>query len=686
VKSKKAPAKDVLKDLVEMCRGVQHPTRGLFLRTYLSEMMKDKLPEEGSEYYGWGGDVNDSIQFIITNFIEMNKLWVRMQYQASGRDRERRERERREMATLVGQNLQRLAQLEGIDANKYKDEILPKILEQIIQCNDKIAQQHLTEMVTQAFSDEFHIQTLELFLRVCSRLHQDVDIEPIVIPLIQRLSKHIASHKERFPLSNNDVYRTFLNELPILLRQRINMPLESMISVLDTLVHFAIDCYPENIQLVDNVLKECLELIILPGEALSPKAVKATIALLHTPLKGYNNILKVLALTHYGEIMNMLKWPDKKRVAVDIIQNVLENNTLLSKSEDVSKLLELIKPLLVDSEGQEVGYLGSEAFTEEQHLVARLIHCFESDDIENAFASLVVAKKILDNGGPYRLPYTSVPLVFKSLRVIQRLRMSQDKDNDWTRKASKVFKFVHDTLKTLITSQQNVSPVVPSATTTLPAVSRTVRNPFVIALNLNVQTALEADQCNLGEITNDFFSKAWIIYEDEIADSKEQYDCVRVIIGALQVTKSLSEAQYSDLTKKTAQYAAKLLRKPDQSNAVAMCSHLFWNKSTSANENPDTKHVLECLKQSFKIAESCMDTTVNAQLYVDLLNEWLYYFEENPNEQAKKYVNGLIKLVKQTFASSTTNKPEVVTHFDNTLKHIRIKQKTDEHYRAIELD
>jgi vacuolar protein sorting-associated protein 35 len=231
-----------------------------------------------------------------------------------------------------------------------------------------------------------------------------------------------------------------------------------------------------------------------------------------------------------------------------------------------------------------------------------------------------------------------------------------------------------------------VSPVVPSATTTLPAVSRTVRNPFVIALNLNVQTALEADQCNLGEITNDFFSKAWIIYEDEIADSKEQYDCVRVIIGALQVTKSLSEAQYSDLTKKTAQYAAKLLRKPDQSNAVAMCSHLFWNKSTSANENPDTKHVLECLKQSFKIAESCMDTTVNAQLYVDLLNEWLYYFEENPNEQAKKYVNGLIKLVKQTFASSTTNKPEVVTHFDNTLKHIRIKQKTDEHYRAIELD
>jgi phosphoglycerate dehydrogenase-like enzyme len=49
----------------------------------------------------------------------------------------------------VGQNLQRLAQLEGVDVTKYKNEILPKLLEQILQCNDKIAQQHLTEMLTQ---------------------------------------------------------------------------------------------------------------------------------------------------------------------------------------------------------------------------------------------------------------------------------------------------------------------------------------------------------------------------------------------------------------------------------------------------------------------------------------------------------------------------------------------------------
>ena len=52
IKSKEAPAKDVLKDFVEMCRGIQHPVRGLFLRSYLSQVSRDKLPDIGSEYEG----------------------------------------------------------------------------------------------------------------------------------------------------------------------------------------------------------------------------------------------------------------------------------------------------------------------------------------------------------------------------------------------------------------------------------------------------------------------------------------------------------------------------------------------------------------------------------------------------------------------------------------------------------
>ena len=37
--------KDILKDLVEMCRGVQHPLRGLFLRNYLLQCTRNVLPD-----------------------------------------------------------------------------------------------------------------------------------------------------------------------------------------------------------------------------------------------------------------------------------------------------------------------------------------------------------------------------------------------------------------------------------------------------------------------------------------------------------------------------------------------------------------------------------------------------------------------------------------------------------------
>lgn len=81
IKSKQVPAKDILKDLVEMVKGVQQPMRGLFLRNYLTHMSRDKLPDVGSPYEGEGGTVQDAYQFILQNFAETNRLWVRLQAQ-----------------------------------------------------------------------------------------------------------------------------------------------------------------------------------------------------------------------------------------------------------------------------------------------------------------------------------------------------------------------------------------------------------------------------------------------------------------------------------------------------------------------------------------------------------------------------------------------------------------------------
>lgn len=39
-----APIQEIMKDMMEMSRGVLHPIRGLFLRHYLSQQTRDHLP------------------------------------------------------------------------------------------------------------------------------------------------------------------------------------------------------------------------------------------------------------------------------------------------------------------------------------------------------------------------------------------------------------------------------------------------------------------------------------------------------------------------------------------------------------------------------------------------------------------------------------------------------------------
>lgn len=190
-----APVKELMKDMMDMSRGVQHPIRGLFLRYYLSGQARDFLP--AGEGDGPEGNLQDSINFVLTNFVEMNKLWVRLQHQGHSREREMRTQERRELQLLVGSNIVRLSQL--VDLETYKHGILGPLLEQVVQCRDVLAQEYLLEVITQVFPDEYHLHTLDQFLAAVSRLNPHVNVKAIVIGLMDRLSDYAERESQQEP-------------------------------------------------------------------------------------------------------------------------------------------------------------------------------------------------------------------------------------------------------------------------------------------------------------------------------------------------------------------------------------------------------------------------------------------------------------------------------------------------------
>ncbi len=93
--------------------------------------------------------MTNSVYFVLQNFIEMNKLWVRLQHQGHSKDRAIREQERRELRLLVGSNLVRLSQLDDTTLEIYKETILPNVLEEVVACKDVIAQEYLLDVIIQ---------------------------------------------------------------------------------------------------------------------------------------------------------------------------------------------------------------------------------------------------------------------------------------------------------------------------------------------------------------------------------------------------------------------------------------------------------------------------------------------------------------------------------------------------------
>jgi len=232
IKTKEAKASYILKDLLDMVKGVQQPIRGLFLRFYLLKTMKDLLPDKGSEYEDDENDVTDSIDFILKNFKEMNRLWIRLQYMSSQKDDYKKEEEREELKTTVGENIYRLSSLNGLTVDLYKTKVLPHILDTLIVCEDVMSHQFLIECLINSFPDEFHLETLQPLLEGISKLHKDVDIKTTIITLLDRLTEVVTDKESNI----FKMVQKYIDEIFI----RFNCKMESKLVIQVSLLSFCI--------------------------------------------------------------------------------------------------------------------------------------------------------------------------------------------------------------------------------------------------------------------------------------------------------------------------------------------------------------------------------------------------------------------------------------------------------------
>ncbi|CAG9309909.1 unnamed protein product [Blepharisma stoltei] len=649
IQTKELPAKDILKDLIEMVKGVQHPLRGLFLRYYLNKVCKDKLPDKGSDF--GDGDVTDSIDFLVQNLSEMNRLWIRMQHTGSVKDKTKREKERNDLRVTVGENINRLSSLQGVNIDVYQELVLPKILEIAVSNKDAISQQYLMDCIIQAFSDDFHLHTLQPLLEACSNLQPTVDIQSIVITLLNRLSDY-AGEAELEVVQRIDIFgliKAYIDK--VVSDQESSLDTKKLLLLQVAFMKLSLKCYSLNTNNVNTILESCVSLIdkSTPENRIHPESLKSIVKLLSFPLETLS--FAILTLNNYPKLMTYLPFSSRKQVAFKIVQSVVVSKKSLDTLETTTQLLEFVSPLLFDTSDSEEGADAYE-FEDEQNTIAKLSHLVKSADLDTHYKILSLLKQRFSQGGDKRIKYTFPSLIFAYINFAKLLNASED---SWNTHLEQVLEVLAE------------------------LVSKTSENNPDLALKLNLQCLQLINQFKNNKYQHtalEFVEQAFYVYKEELADSYAKHAAIDLICATLVTLNCFDDDTSDSLVKLCTQQALRQFKKHDQCTGLSSCTHLFYNEF-----NQNERIISDCLGKAVKIAEICITHKNSVNLYLTLINKYLYYLLQGVSTLEEDSVNQLIQATKDSIATAEkegdnrVSIKDIKSYLRTTLNYIKARQQ-----------
>ncbi|BFU25434.1 vacuolar protein sorting-associated protein 35, putative [Entamoeba histolytica HM-1:IMSS-B] len=549
----------LLKDLLEMCKCVQHPSKGLFLRSYLLYVIKNYLPTTLIENNNNNnGSLDDSIQFLLTNFIEMNKLNIRLA--------QKQQESQVQLCQLVAMNLSILSNLD-IPQNTYKTIILPQILQQIILSGEVHSQTYLIDAVIQAFPAKFQLLTLKPILRTIVTSQIGVNIVELLKSLIKQLINYIIIEKS----DETDIYPLFDNSLKDALKHEENNKKE-IIELLPLYIELLEHWYNKN-----DTLKFISKLIIdinhFIGKSCSSDLY---VPIIHFLIATYQNheILLVSQLNGFSDLMDLLELHSKHTIQRKIIQRFIQENKQLTTIEDVQFVMNITSTIHKDLENA-----SDEDIEKDSILSTSLYQLINLNDFEEMVSTLREIKGIISIGCNKRKKISLPGLLFKFITIKPCDR--------------KIFVGALDILKLLVK-----------------------QNEMLLSIRLAIQCTL----CGLnnGIDTTSFFEFATSIFENNISNAEEKKEALTYIIAGGCSMKINDEEKYIILITAVTKYSQMIEDINSRVNIIALCSAL-WSKRDGSNYN-SKQHCLQCLQKALKDANLSNE---NIKLFVTILNRYI---------------------------------------------------------------
>ena len=689
IESEEVKVKDIIFELLNSIKGVQNPTRGLFLRYYLLKMIKDKLPDNDE-------DLEVSVKFILQNLDEMNRLWIRLSSGCSGNEKLIREKERNELKVLVGENIIRLSDLNHITLDKYKNEILPKLISIVLESKDILSQQYLIECIIHAFSENFNISCMNILLDTITKSISGVDVKGLYINLMEKLAKFInlnnsdnnsnKSNKHNEENENTDlnnqistnqessqnevldpenidakhIIDLLRNNIDKLIEENIDSDNTDELKILELQVaflKFSLRCIKDKeskINTVNYIMNTTLTVLEASNiNKLSSDTIKQVVKLLTTPLE---NGISIFDIPLFSKLMSFLDYNNKSNLALNILEclegcnntnnEMNENKSKLNKEtintiEKVMSLLDYLKPLIEESSESEE--IDKNQFAYEQRAISKLIYYIKENNPHKYFDMITKIQNVYIKGGKKRIIFSIPNIVNLYINMANNIYCGYCKTEDSNKIPYHQQYLNNFDLNCFENKLENVGQFI--------------NNLYEEIINLSYNHLVNSEYTN-------FFSQYLAIFssinlclknqEDELAKYLKQkldlnkkaykticsaYDIITketnselkmslcsTLIGHLNISTCLIEEDYENICINLVSLGSSFVKRAEQSKMMILCSGLYLHN----NYNKSEEKTKDIISRAFEYADYSMST--NSQngliLYIQLLNKLIFYIEK----------------------------------------------------------
>ena len=710
--------REIIYDLLNVVKCIQNPLRGFWIRYFLFKSLKNILPIKIGEYISNEEYFflyrNISLSFLMTNLEELVLFAMRTKKEIYIDDKKIEEKQRINMIQSIEEVIEEISCMKGVDKNIFVNKILPKMFDIIFKVengNDYYLEQIIISAIIKYFNIELYYESqgISIIFLILRKIIDNKEIDKISMfnNLLNNYTKFIknirknenSSLRNEIMSSITTTFPLFLekyNELQTTYKNSEEKEFNKFIDLDTIFLKFSLKILKngkdeQKTSIINIVLNSCSKRLNMFNYGFKHETTKKICSLIEIPLK---NKFTVFEFPIIETMIYYLDYNYRKHISIKLIdsfQNKSDKRNKIDSVNKIQKIINLIIPLITESNRNNEGEDAGEYFEEEDKNknLSKLVYILNTNKPEIMLQMLNEIKTFLNSGSIETTSFTIPTIIYFIINYIKQLDLFYNqyflktkKENNENKRNIFDFEFSIEDGDDINNFEMNYINLIKDYINLLKECFLIIENKnqiqtFQIHLIVCCQIKKmnyfkQLDENLFNECFEDFFQKTINIYKN-VKEPEIKYRMIQYLNGYLKSSTSflneekikiiidLLEKDFSNFNDSEIQFKI----------AINLSDIYFFILK-------DNTKIGKYINKAFQILNKNSEKNENLNLLIILINKILYYGEKETQPFYIEMINKAIKVLqKSKLVNSKETKEElkeIYIHYKNTIEYI-IKKK-----------